>query len=165
MKVKEMYYTCLFQDCDRDPGGGECGVDPHPAVGQQWPAVRLHPVSDELPRSTRHRCLHSGCVLEEDQRAGNPHPTTAETSKVHIVLWEQSKSQCCKKKLAWKRKHHAVQEVCRENRLTLGCYTYLCSSNWPIKVRRVDNVNKNTFFFLFAHAKKVSLDSSTYKQN
>lgn len=31
-KVKEMY--ALFQDCDCDLGGGECGVDPHPAVSQ-----------------------------------------------------------------------------------------------------------------------------------
>lgn len=70
LKVKEM---CLFQDCDCDLGGSECGVDPHPAVGQQWPAVCLHPVSDELPRSTRHCCLHPGSLLEEDQRAGNMH--------------------------------------------------------------------------------------------
>lgn len=33
-KVKTMYCACLFQDRDRDLGGGECGVDPHPTVGQ-----------------------------------------------------------------------------------------------------------------------------------
>lgn len=46
-------------------------MDPHPAVGQQWPALRLHPVGDQLPRPARHRCLHPGRLLEEDQRAGD----------------------------------------------------------------------------------------------
>lgn len=59
------------QDRDRDLDGGERGVDPHPAVGQQWPALRLHPVGDQLPRPPRHRCLHPGRLLEEDQRAGD----------------------------------------------------------------------------------------------
>lgn len=57
----------LFQDRDCYLGGGERGVDPHPAVGQQRPAVRLHPVGDELPRSARHRRLHPGHLLDEDQ--------------------------------------------------------------------------------------------------
>lgn len=60
----------LFQDRDGDPGGGERGVDPHPAVGQQRPALRLHPVGDQLPGPARHGCLHPGRLLEEDQRAG-----------------------------------------------------------------------------------------------
>lgn len=46
-------------------------MDPHPAVGQQRPALRLHPVGDQLPRPARYRRLHPGRLLEEDQRAGN----------------------------------------------------------------------------------------------
>lgn len=65
--------VCWLQDRDSDLGGGERGVDPHLTVGQQWPALRLHPVGDELPRSACHCRLHAGCVLEEDQRAGNMH--------------------------------------------------------------------------------------------
>lgn len=70
---------CLFQDRDSDLGGGKCRVDPHLTVGQQRPAVCLHPVSDELPRSARHCCLHSGCLLEADQRAGNTHASLPRT--------------------------------------------------------------------------------------
>lgn len=33
-EVKEKNCLCLFQDRDCDLGGGERGVDPHPAVGQ-----------------------------------------------------------------------------------------------------------------------------------
>lgn len=67
MDGRKLKRNTLFQDCDCHLGGGECGVDPHLAVSQQRSAVCLHPVSDELPCSTRHCCLHSGRVLEEDQ--------------------------------------------------------------------------------------------------
>lgn len=64
--MRDVVYM-LLQDCDCDLGGGECGVDPHPTVRQQWPTIRLHPVRDELPCSPCHRSIHSGYLLEEDQ--------------------------------------------------------------------------------------------------
>lgn len=72
-----------FQDCDRDLDGGERCVDPHPTVGQQRPALRLHPVGDQLPRPARYRRLHPGRLLEEDQRAGSTLTLSVHTT----TLW------------------------------------------------------------------------------
>lgn len=78
--------SALFQDCDCHPGGGERGVDPNPAVGQQRSAVCLHPVSDQLPRATHHCCLHSGRVLEEDQWTGNTQGENTTLKSLHRFM-------------------------------------------------------------------------------
>ncbi|TTE66782.1 Sodium/glucose cotransporter 5 [Bagarius yarrelli] len=53
-----------------DPRGHQRGLDPDPSERQQWPALRLHPIGDQLPSSARYRHLCHGSVLEKNQRGG-----------------------------------------------------------------------------------------------
>lgn len=65
----ESYLHCFYcQDRDRHPRRHQCSLDPDPSERQQRAALRLHPISDQLPGSARHRHFRYGRLLEKDQR-------------------------------------------------------------------------------------------------